>query len=145
MKTNQLLLEAISRARERVNVTVKGAYIRRREKIDVEFRLLQRIRGRISAVLKGRLKNSAALKLIGCTLPELKAHLEKQFKAGMSWSNYGEWHIDHIRPCASFDFNNPVSLSQCFNYTNLQPMWKLDNAKKNSSWEGKLIRHKNQE
>jgi hypothetical protein len=56
MKTNQLLLEAISRARERVNVTVKGAYIRRREKIDVEFRLLQRIRGRISAVLKGRLK-----------------------------------------------------------------------------------------
>ncbi len=63
----------------------------------------------------------------------------------VSWSNYGEWHVDHIRPCASFDLNDPVSLSQCFHYTNLQPMWALDNAKKNSSWEGKLIRRKNQE
>ena len=144
IKVNQPLLEAISRARDRVDVAVKGAYIHNREKVDVEFRLLQRIRGRISAVLKGRLKNSSTLKYIGCTLPELKAHLEKQFEAGMSWSNYGEWHVDHIRPCASFDFNDPVSLSQCFHYSNLQPMWKLDNAKKNSSWEGKLIRRKSQ-
>jgi hypothetical protein len=58
----------------------------------------------------------------------------------MSGLNYGEWHVDHIRPCASFDFNDPASLPQCFHYTNLQPMWRVDNFKKNSSWEGKLIR-----
>jgi hypothetical protein len=58
----------------------------------------------------------------------------------MSWLNYGEWHVDHIRPCASFDFNDPASLPQCFHYTTLQPMWRVDNFKKNSSWEGKLIR-----
>jgi alkylated DNA nucleotide flippase Atl1 len=145
IKANQPLLEAISRARDRADIAVKGAYIRHREKVDSEFRLLQRIRGRISAVLKGGKKNSSTLKLIGCTLPELKAHLEKQFKTGMSWSNYGEWHVDHIRPCASFNFNDPASLCDCFHYTNLQPMWKLDNIKKNSNWEGKLIRRKNLE
>lgn len=145
IKANQPLLEAISRARSRVDQAVTWRRVRKREKIDVGFRLLQRIRGSISAVLKGRVKDSSALKLIGCTLPEFKAHLEKQFKTDMSWSNYGKWHVDHIRPCASFDFNDPVSLSQCFHYTNLQPMWKLDNIKKNSNWEGKLIRRKKQE
>jgi hypothetical protein len=145
IKKNQSLLGAISRSRDRVAVAVNGAYIRNREKVDVEFRLLQRIRVRISGALKGRAKSLSTTKLMGCSLPEFKAHLEKQFKAGMSWSNYGEWHVDHIRPCASFDLNDPVSLSQCFHYTNLQPMWALDNAKKNSSWEGKLIRRKNQE
>jgi hypothetical protein len=145
IKANQPLLAAISRARDRVDVAVKGAYIRNREKVDVEFRILQRIRGRISGALKGRIKNTATLQLIRCTVPELKVHLEKQFKAGMTWLNYGEWHVDHIRPCASFDFSDPTALSQCFHYTNLQPMWKDDNAKKNSSWQGKLIRREKQE
>jgi hypothetical protein len=143
IKANQPLLDAISRARSRVDQAVTWRRTRKREKKDVGFRLLQRIRGRISAALNGRVKDSSALKLIGCTLPELKAHLEKQFKADMSWSNYGKWHVDHIRPCASFDFNDPVSISQCLHYTNLQPMWKMDNIKKNSNWEGKLIRRKN--
>jgi len=102
------------------------------------------LRGRISAVLKGRVKANSALRLLDCTLPELRAHLEKQFKPGMSWLNYGEWHVDHIRPCASFDFSEPTSLSQCFHYTNLQPMWGADNAEKNSRWEGRLIRRKQQ-
>jgi hypothetical protein len=145
IKKNHSVLGAISRARDRVDTAVKGAYIRRREKVDVEFRLLQRIRVRVSAALKGRAKNSSTLNFVGCSLPELKAHLEKKFEAGMSWSNYGEWHVDHIRPCASFDFSDPNSLTQCFHYTNLQPMWGPDNFKKNSSWEGNLIRRKKQE
>jgi hypothetical protein len=145
IKANRPLLQAISRARDRVDVAVKGSYIHNRQKLDVEFRLLQRIRNRISAVLKGRAKDSSTLCLIGCTLPELRAHIEKQFTAGMSWANYGKWHVDHIRPCASFNFSDPTASLQCFHYTNLQPMWREDNAKKNSRWEGKLIRRKEQE
>jgi hypothetical protein len=143
-KANQSLLEAISRARDRVDIAVKGAYIRNREKADVEFCLLQRIRSRMGAVLRGKARERSTLRLIGCSLPELKAHLEGQFKTGMAWSNYGEWHVDHVRPCASFDFSDPTSLSLCFHYTNLQPMWGQDNIKKNSRWEGKLVRRKNQ-
>jgi hypothetical protein len=73
-------------------------------------------------------------KLLGCTVKELKAHLAAQFRPGMSWGNYGEWHIDHLRPCASFDLTDPEQQRQCFNYTNLQPLWAKDNLSKGSRY-----------
>lgn len=75
--------------------------------------------------------------LTGCTGQELVAHLEAQFIAGMSWDNYGidGWHIDHIRPCASFDLTDPEQQRQCFHYTNLQPLWAADNLAKSDKWE----------
>jgi hypothetical protein len=52
----------------------------------------------------------------------------------MSWDNYGKygWHIDHIKPCSSFDLSDRKQLLECFNYRNLQPLWALDNLKKGS-------------
>jgi len=76
-------------------------------------------------------------RLIGCTVEELRHHLEAQFADGMSWDNYGRdgWHIDHIRPCASFDLTDPEQQRQCFHYTNLQPLWAADNIRKGSKWQ----------
>lgn len=54
----------------------------------------------------------------------------------MTWENYGEWHIDHIKPCASFDLNDPEQQKLCFHYTNLQPMWAKENQKKADKLEG---------
>jgi hypothetical protein len=68
--------------------------------------------------------------LLGCTLEFLKGYLEAQFVEGMTWDNYGEWHIDHIIPCADFDLSNPVAQETCFHYSNLQPLWAEDNLKK---------------
>ena len=48
----------------------------------------------------------------------------------MNWSNYGNWHIDHIIPCNAFDLNNEFEKRACFHYTNLQPLWACDNIKK---------------
>ena len=72
------------------------------------------------------------LDLLGCSVEELWIHLEKQFTAGMTRENHGRngWHIDHIIPCASFDLSDPEQQSQCFHYTNLQPLWAEDNIKK---------------
>jgi desulfoferrodoxin (superoxide reductase-like protein) len=55
--------------------------------------------------------------------------LEKQFKLGMNWDNYGRsgWHIDHIKPCASFDLTKKEEQLKCFHYTNLQPLWAREN------------------
>jgi HNH endonuclease. len=55
----------------------------------------------------------------------------------MSWDNYGRdgWHIDHIRPCASFDLTDPEQQRQCFHYTNLQPLWAADNIRKGAKWQ----------
>jgi len=70
--------------------------------------------------------------LLGFTLQELKEHLEKQFKSGMSWTNYGKWHIDHIRPVSSFSFNSykDKEFKECWALSNLQPLWAEDNLKK---------------
>lgn len=74
------------------------------------------------------------------TSAELKAHLEKLWLPGMSWSNYSRtgWHIDHIRPCASFDMSNPEDIKQCWKLSNLQPLWAKDNLKKGDSWSPEL-------
>ena len=72
-------------------------------------------------------KSASTIKLLGCTIEEFKIHLEKQFKPGMNWSNYGEWHVDHIQPCITFDLSKKLEQSKCFHYTNLRPLWKLEN------------------
>ena len=87
---------------------------------------------------KGIAKKNSILKYIGCTKGQLVAHIEKQFKPGMNWENYGYhgWHIDHIRPCASFDLTKEEDLKRCFHYTNLQPLWAEENLRKGAKWEG---------
>ena len=70
-------------------------------------------------------------KLLGCTLPEFKKHLESQFKRGMTWENYGsKWHIDHVLPCASFDHTDPKQVERCWHYTNMRPLDAIENMRK---------------
>jgi len=102
-------------------------YFRNRLRTDINFRLRSYLRKRIWDALKNNFKSANTMKLIGCTIEFLKQHLEKQFKQGMSWSNYGSWHVDHIRPCASFDLSKPSEQRKCFHYTNLQPLWAKEN------------------
>jgi len=71
--------------------------------------------------------------LVGCTYGELIDHIEKQFTYGMTWKNYGKWHLDHIQPCISFDLTNPQEQQKCFHYSNLQPLWARDNLIKNDN------------
>jgi hypothetical protein len=70
---------------------------------------------------------------LGCTIDELWNHLEKQFKPGMTKQNYGEWHVDHVLPCVSFDLSKEENQKKCFHYTNLQPLWAEENFKKKSN------------
>ena len=81
-------------------------------------------------MLKHNRKHGTTIKLLGCNINELRFYLEGKFIDGMSWDNYGEWHIDHIRPCASFDLTDPEQQKKCFHYTNLQPLWAEDNLSK---------------
>lgn len=74
--------------------------------------------------------------LVSLSVEDLVAYLESKFQDGMTWENYGsDWHIDHIRPCASFDLTDPSQLAECFHYTNLQPLWAYDNLSKGARWE----------
>jgi len=104
----------------------------RNYKSNIVFKLITTLRNRINSIL--RIKNikrcTSALKLVGCDLNTLKSHLEAQFQPGMTWENHGEWHIDHIKPCASFDLTSLEEQRQCFHYSNFQPLWAEDNLKK---------------
>jgi hypothetical protein len=93
---------------------------------------------RVSSALKGIADKSAStLRLLSCDIPWLKAWLEVHFQPGMTWDNYGMkgWHVDHIRPCASFNLVDHKEQKRCFHWTNLQPLWALENLQKSDKWE----------
>jgi hypothetical protein len=108
---------------------------RKRLHVKIKRNQSKRIKSALGGV--GLRKSDRTVKYLGCTGRELVAHLESQFSPGMSWDNYGikGWHIDHIRPCASFDFTDEKQLHDCFHYTNLQPLWAEDNMAKGASWD----------
>jgi len=94
------------------------------------FKIKRNLRRRINHALHGNNKSKRTFELLGCSPEEFKSYLESLFLEGMSWNNYGEWHIDHIIPCFSFNLIIPEEQEKCFHYLNQQPLWKLDNLKK---------------
>ena len=119
---------------EKVRQKYRADY--RRMAATTQGKLKNRLRARFHSILRGKCKPGHCLDMVGCSLGELVKHLEKQFLTGMSWENFGMWHIDHIRPCASFDLENLSQAKLCFHYSNLQPLWALDNLRKSSTFHG---------
>jgi len=109
---------------------------------DPLFRLETNLRKRLYRAIKkiegNALENKSisleSSNLLGCSIQDLQKHLEKQFTKEMSWNNYGQWHVDHIRPVSSFDLTDKSQVQECFHYANLQPLWAKDNYKKGSSY-----------
>lgn len=99
-----------------------------RRKTDINFRLRENLRSRISHLIK----KGSAIRDLGCSIEEFKVYIESKFQQDMNWNNYGlnGWEIDHIIPLAKFNLNNKKDLKKATHYTNLRPLWKLDNIKK---------------
>lgn len=110
--------------------------MKRRRATDPAFRIACALRSRVSSALNGTAKATSTLDLLGCSAQDLKTYLEVQFQPAMSWDNYGQWEIDHIRPCASFDLSEPEQQRLCFHYSNLQPLWKSQNRQKSDRYDG---------
>jgi Prasinovirus endonuclease VII len=105
-----------------------------RYRTDAQFRMSVSLRKRLNLALKAQNTSKAVrtFELIGCTLAELSVHLEKQFKSEMTWQKYGQWHIDHIVPCSKFDLTDLDQQRKCFHYSNLQPLWAIENIIKSN-------------
>lgn len=131
---NKDKLSAYSKEYFKKNRKTVNEKLRQKLKEDNTFRLATRLRTLIYAHLKrkGISKLAPAFKLTGCTHSELRNHLESLFLPGMSWSNHSRegWHIDHIKPCSKFDLTIKEEQYKCFHYSNLQPLWAIDNIKK---------------
>jgi len=123
------------RRKERIRYRKRKTFlILERCKVDPAYHLLKKMRARVGIAIrtaKAR-KSARTMELVGCTVSELVSHIESKFAAGMSWANRSEWHLDHIKPCAKFDLTDPKQQLECFNFRNIQPLWKLDNLRKGS-------------
>ena len=138
---------------DRIAKQKRGYYIRKKEHITkramayakrvslannkqgANFRLKRACRTRVWNLLKGFSKSASTMELIGCTIEELWIHLESspKWEPWMTRENYGlsgGWDVDHIKPCAKFDFTYSEQQRACFNWSNLQPMEHLENMKK---------------
>jgi hypothetical protein len=118
--------------RDRVNELTRKRNKERRQ-TDLNYKITQNLRCRLYKAVKGLTKHDSTLDLLGCSVDYLKEHLSSQFAEGMSWSNYGEWHIDHIVPCVKFNLQDKGQQYKCFHYTNFQPLWAKDNLVKGGS------------
>jgi hypothetical protein len=109
---------------------------RKRWKTNPGNRVRSNLSVRLYAAIMGNSRGSKGVNLydvIGCTIEQLRSHLELQFSHGMTWQNYGKWHVDHIIPCAAFDHTDKDQIKLCWNWQNLRPLWARRNLRKGAS------------
>ena len=116
--------------------TKKREYYHNNIHDNIQFKLSHRLRNRLYFAIRNNQKVGSAVDDLGCTIEELKIHLENQFQEGMTWENWKHdgWHIDHIKPLSKFDLTDPVQFKEAVHYTNLQPLWWNENLKKRDKW-----------
>lgn len=120
----------------KANKEKRFEYQKNRKKTNLQFKLSCAIRSRLYTSIKDKSKIGSAVKDLGCSVEELIIYLESKFELGMSWDNWKHdgWHIDHIKPLASFDLTNRKQFLEACHYTNLQPLWAKDNFSKRDSY-----------
>jgi hypothetical protein len=113
----------------------KQREVQRKRREDVSVRVNESIKSIIYQGLRRNKNGRRWLDLVGFTLQELMEHLEKQFQPGMSWENYGKWHIDHIIPVAAFHFerDTDIDFRRCWSLDNLRPLWADENRRKHTA------------
>ena len=117
--------------REKKNARQKKRQKERRQS-DPLYKLKCNVRSRINKTITraGFKKNSKTHKILNCSFEEFASHLEKQFNSGITWENYGKWHLDHIVPVSLASTEEEII--KLNHYKNFQPMWGPENGSKNN-------------
>ena len=110
----------------------ENQYKKERYHSDTNYKLIVTLRNRITSAIHNNCKSGSAIDDLGCTIEELKVHLESQFKEGMTWDNWTHdgWHIDHKKQLSKFDLTDREQFKEAAHYTNLQPLWWWENLEK---------------
>lgn len=119
---------------QKANPDKRASYKRTRYCNDIDFRLSECIRNRVRSAIYGDYKSGSAIRDLACTIPEFRSYIQSKFTDGMSWENYGDWHLDHVRPLSSFDLADPQQFEEAVHYSNYQPLWADDNFRKGSRY-----------
>ena len=101
---------------------------------DPAFRLACNLRSRVANAIRRKQvrkpRDGSITEGLGCTYRELRTYLETKFAPGMTWGNYGEWHVDHVIPLSRTTLQDTDQFAKAVHYTNLQPLWAKDNIAK---------------
>ncbi len=110
------------------------AYFKKADKTSTIY-LASTLRRRLCISIRKHCKTGSAVQDLGCSIEEFKDYIASKFSPGMSWDNWGKsgWHIDHIKPLASFNLSQREQLLQAVHYTNMQPLWAKDNYRKGAN------------
>ena len=134
-KWNQYIKEYREKNIDKIR-EIKRNYERHRKSTDPIYKLINNFRTAIYQVLKENnvQKNGHYFEVLQYTPDELISHLENQFKYGMTWDNYGDWHVDHILPISIHNIQEigDGEFMKCWSLSNLQPMWGEDNIRKSN-------------
>lgn len=116
---------------------LKRVWHHKKYRSDPQYKIRHNLRSRMKTALNGTMKNKTSMQLLGCEILFFKDYIESKFTEGMSWEMLlsGKIHLDHIKPCAKFDLTKEEEQRSCFHYTNLQPLWALDNLKKSAKYQ----------
>ena len=133
-KNNPEKVKEYRRKRRLKNTEYQRVYQRERIRNNPIYRLHKNLSRAINYSLKGGKNGRSWNKLVGYDTQELKRHLERQFREGMTWENYGKWHIDHRIPISLFNITSEKckGFKKCWALENLQPMWQKENLKKSN-------------
>jgi len=125
---NRVAASEEEKRRKRTEYQLK--YVNERKKSDPFFKLKISIRKLIYLTFKGHVKKSRTEEIVGIDFNKFKEFIESKFQEGMSWDNYGKWHLDHVIPISSA--NSEEQIYELNHYTNFQPLWAEDNLKKSN-------------
>lgn len=112
-----------------------ASYLRKRRITDIQFSIIGRMRATLNRAFRRNWirKSARTEELLGCTIDEVKSHIESQFINGMSWENRRSFVVDHIIPVVAFDLREEEESRLAFNWRNLQPLSPHDNAVKSDT------------
>jgi hypothetical protein len=116
------------------NLHKRRAWHKKNQSSNIDYRIKRAIRARLNSALKKGYRKQSSISYLGCDLEFFKSYISNLFTDGMSWDNYGEWHIDHIKPLSLFDLSKRDEVQKAQHYTNLQPLWAKDNILKSNKY-----------
>lgn len=112
------------------HLAVSREYDRKQMQNNPQRRISKNLRHRLRKAMLGETMGVSAVRDLGMSVEDFRQYIASMFQPGMTWDNYGQWHLDHIRPLASFDLTDPAQARIACHYSNMQPLWALDNQRK---------------
>jgi hypothetical protein len=97
---------------------------------NIQIRIAVGLRNRLNKSIKSKAKVGSAVRDLGCSIEYFIGYIERLFTHGMSWNNWGDWHLDHVFPLSKVDLTDREEFESVAHYTNYQPLWATVNYKK---------------